>query len=94
MKSKSGLLKSIEVLLNENLMTSLMVLMMTCLWDFVYFLYLASSMILLKSLMGILMVPMTALLWIYKWKLYLAYLIVLTKANMMAPSMVLGTCHT
>ena len=94
MKSKSGLLKSIEVLLNENLMTSLMVPMMTCLWDFVHFLYLASSMILLKSLMDILMVPMTALLWIYKWKLYLAYLIVLTKANMMAPSMVLGTCHT
>ena len=93
MKKKSGLQKNIEVLLNENLMTSLIVPMMTCLWDFIN-LFLASTMVVLKILMGLLMVPMMALLRMHKWKLYLNSLMVLTKANLIASSMVQDTCHT
>ena len=75
-------------------MTSLIVPMMTCLWDFVNFIDWASSMVVLKILMAPVIVPIMTLLRMYKWKLYLDSLMVLTKANMMAPLMVLGNHHT
>ena len=81
MKSNLGLMEKSKVLMKANLVTSLMVPMMTFLWAFVSFFYLASSMVLLIILMTPLMVSMMTFSWVHKWKLYLA-------ENVMAPLMV------